>query len=97
LADLAILPRHLDGTLTTLRYHGPRRKVLALETADLVLTTYYTIVSDFGDKLSLLHAMEWYRVVLDEGNAEHDWQLSVPLIHPKLTSYDDKSQPSSEL
>ncbi|KAG0649190.1 ATP-dependent helicase GTA, partial [Hyphodiscus hymeniophilus] len=59
---------HLDGTLTTLRYHGPKRKTLMLEDADIVLTTYHTIVSDFGDKSSPLHAMEWYRVVLDEAH-----------------------------
>ncbi|KAE9374274.1 hypothetical protein N431DRAFT_213326 [Stipitochalara longipes BDJ] len=59
---------HLDGTLNTLRYHGPKRKLLPLEDADLVLTTYHTIVSDFSDKSSPLHGMEWYRVVLDEAH-----------------------------
>ncbi|PMD49328.1 uncharacterized protein K444DRAFT_622885 [Hyaloscypha bicolor E] len=62
------LSLHLDGSLTTLRYHGPKRKTLQLEDADIVLTTYHTIVSDFGDKSSPLHAMEWYRVVLDEAH-----------------------------
>jgi hypothetical protein len=37
-------------------------------------------VSDFGDKSSPLHAMEWYRVVLDEGICEHDGCVSSSLI-----------------
>jgi SNF2 family DNA or RNA helicase len=73
--DLNFHPRHLDGTLTTLRYHGPKRKTLVLEDADIILTTYHTIVSDFGDKSSPLHAMEWYRVVLDEGILEYEGDI----------------------
>lgn len=62
-------PRYLDRTFTTLRYHGLKRKTLALEDADIVLTTYHTIVSDFGDKPSLLYAIEWHKVVLDKGTS----------------------------
>ena len=71
MAQLTCKSRHLDGTLNTLRYHGPKRKLLPLEDADLVLTTYHTIVSDFDNKSSPLHKMHWYRLVLDEGKSTH--------------------------
>jgi len=71
MTQLTFNSRHLDGTLNTLRYHGPKRKLLPLEDADLVLTTYHTIVSDFGDKSSPLHKIAWYRLVLDEGTSTH--------------------------
>jgi len=54
------------------KYHGQRRRTLAsaIEEADIVITTYHTLVADFkeiGDKSSPLHEVEWFRVVLDEG------------------------------
>jgi SWI/SNF-related matrix-associated actin-dependent regulator of chromatin subfamily A3 len=60
---------HLDGTLKTIKYHGHKRKAFLpmLEDVDIVLTTYHTLVADFGEKSSPLHGIEWFRVVLDEG------------------------------
>jgi SWI/SNF-related matrix-associated actin-dependent regulator of chromatin subfamily A3 len=63
---------HLDGSIKALKFHGTERRSLALEieTADIVLTTYNTLSRDFdrkGAPPSLLHSVEWYRVVLDEG------------------------------
>lgn len=61
--------RHLDGTLKAVKYHGQKRKDLVpmMEETDIVLTTYHTLVADFGEKSSPLHEIEWFRVVLDEG------------------------------
>ena len=62
--------RHLDGSLNVLKYHGVKRKELVLphiQDADIVLTTYNTLVAEFGSKASPLHRLNWYRVVLDEG------------------------------
>jgi SWI/SNF-related matrix-associated actin-dependent regulator of chromatin subfamily A3 len=53
-----------------MKYHGQKRKTLAsmIEEADIVLTTYHTLVADFGEKSSPLHEVNFFRVVLDEGN-----------------------------
>jgi SNF2 family DNA or RNA helicase len=53
-----------------MKYHGQRRKTLVslIEEVDIVLTTYHTLVADFGEKSSPLHEVDWFRVVLDEGN-----------------------------
>lgn len=62
--------RHLGGTLTTVKYHGQKRKALAckIDEADIILTTYHTLVADFREKPSPLHEVNFFRVVLDEGN-----------------------------
>jgi SWI/SNF-related matrix-associated actin-dependent regulator of chromatin subfamily A3 len=39
-----------------------------IEEVDIVLTTYHTLVVDFDDKSNPIHTVEWFRVVLDEGN-----------------------------
>ncbi|KAH9209007.1 SNF2 family N-terminal domain-containing protein [Leptodontidium sp. 2 PMI_412] len=63
--------KHLDGSLHIVKYHGAKRREIALpqiEDADVVLTTYNTLVAEFGSKASPLHKLHWYRVVLDEGH-----------------------------
>lgn len=45
-----------------------------MEDSDVVITTYNTLAKEFSDrqgptKSSLLHDIEWYRVVLDEGTS----------------------------
>ncbi|PVH69330.1 hypothetical protein DL98DRAFT_554481 [Cadophora sp. DSE1049] len=63
--------KHLDGSLRVLKYHGAKRKEIALphiSDADVVLTTYNTLVAEFGSRSSHFHKASWYRVVLDEGH-----------------------------
>lgn len=38
----------------------------ALKAEDIVITTYATLAADHGGA-ALLYGMEWYRIVLDEG------------------------------
>jgi SWI/SNF-related matrix-associated actin-dependent regulator of chromatin subfamily A3 len=59
------------------KYHGRKRKtrISGIEEVDIVLTTYHTLVTDFGEKSSPLHEINWFRVVLDEGN-----QMQTPLL-----------------
>jgi SWI/SNF-related matrix-associated actin-dependent regulator of chromatin subfamily A3 len=61
----------LDGTLTTVKYHGQSRQHLVSRVydVDIVLTTYHTLAADSGPNNKALSEIEWYRVVLDEG----DW------------------------
>jgi SWI/SNF-related matrix-associated actin-dependent regulator of chromatin subfamily A3 len=66
--------RHLDGSMNYIVYHGIKRKSLKdeIQTADIVFTTYNTLVREFQQKRtqkqsSVLHEMDFYRIVLDEG------------------------------
>ncbi|KAK3349252.1 SNF2 family N-terminal domain-containing protein [Lasiosphaeria hispida] len=64
------IEEHTGQTLETVRYHGPLRQknIKALAKADLVITTYNTLATEFANKKSLLHKIHWYRVVLDEAH-----------------------------
>jgi SWI/SNF-related matrix-associated actin-dependent regulator of chromatin subfamily A3 len=55
--------------LKTIKYHGQYREtdVVKLCDADLVITTYHTLASDFGKKRNPLDDISWHRLVLDEG------------------------------
>lgn len=62
-----------------MKYHGRGRKqhLADIGQFEIVITTYNTIAREYGIEQdrghpSPLHGVEWYRVVLDEGNLESD-------------------------
>jgi SNF2 family DNA or RNA helicase len=65
--------RHFDEptlrALKTIKYHGQHRQLAIKDVgaADIVITTYHTLASDFAGTKSVLRNLEWYRLVLDEG------------------------------
>lgn len=64
--------RHLlPETLSVHKYHGPKRDtdVLRLREYDLILTTYATVSTEFSGGTSVLHRMNFFRLVLDEGRS----------------------------
>jgi SNF2 family DNA or RNA helicase len=74
------IDRHFDHRndkgLTIIKYHGQGREtnIEKLRNADVVITTYHTLASDFLGKRNYakgtrnpLKDIEWYRLVLDEG------------------------------
>jgi len=66
------------NALRQMRFHGPNRpqNVDAFTAPDIVVTTYATLAAD-QDTRGLLYRMEWYRVVLDEG----EFHGLFPLVH----------------
>ncbi|KAF2261163.1 hypothetical protein CC78DRAFT_471061 [Lojkania enalia] len=60
----------ISGSLKTIKYHGQYREtdVDRLRDADLVITTYHTLASDFASRKNPLNGIAWYRLVLDEAH-----------------------------
>ena len=72
--------RYTGGSLSVHIFHGPNRLKDARKLADhdLVITTYATLVADYGGKKGAanlgslknpLAAVDWYRIVLDESHS----------------------------
>ena len=62
--------RHiLPNIFTVHKYHGPKRETnpAKLRNFDIVFRTYATIAVEFCKGVSLIHQLEYYRLVLDEG------------------------------
>lgn len=68
-------------------FHGEQKPqgYKPLIDTDLVLTTYSTLASDYK-KSGLLHKMEWYRVVLDEGKIKSFLPLGTEIV-AKVTQH----------
>jgi SWI/SNF-related matrix-associated actin-dependent regulator of chromatin subfamily A3 len=68
------MDRHFQNrvfdALTMIKYHGTNRQnnMTKLCDADLVITTYHTLASDFTSNKNLLNDIAWYRLVLDEAH-----------------------------
>lgn len=61
----------LPNILTVHKYHGPKREtdLTELRNFDIVFTTYATIAAEFCKGVSLIHQLEYYRLVLDEAHS----------------------------
>jgi hypothetical protein len=65
------LSRHtLPGSINMQLYHGPKRNATLKElaNADILLTTFETVSSDFVASETLRN-ISWFRIVLDEGKS----------------------------
>ncbi|KAI9688916.1 MAG: hypothetical protein M1822_001273 [Bathelium mastoideum] len=98
--------RHIaEGFLNTVKFHGNRRETnpRALSVADVVLTTFSTLIKDY-QKQKVLHHVAWFRIILDEAHwirnqetvqfravnaldADRRWCLTGTPFHNKLEDW----------
>ncbi|KAK8130900.1 SNF2 family N-terminal domain-containing protein [Apiospora sp. TS-2023a] len=65
------ITRHIyPGAINYEVYHGQGRQEIGarLSEVDLVLTTYGTVMVEYGKRDSILYRYNWYRLVLDEAH-----------------------------
>ncbi|KAL1650612.1 hypothetical protein SLS61_005861 [Didymella pomorum] len=81
--------------LKTFKYHGQKRRcsVESLRNADLVITTYHTLASDYSNAKGLLNQVEWYRLVLDEERAQYNQTQKIMMraVKNQAESFDNHS------
>lgn len=68
MTDIGVARHVRQHTLKTCVFHGKTRPTFSAGLADydLVLTTYATLSAEYKNR-RVLHNVEWYRIVLDEG------------------------------
>lgn len=71
--------RHIyPGNMTFYKYHGRQRQQdanLVFE-RDVVFSTYATLASEPSRGIGILNSVEWFRIVLDEGEPTPSSQAS---------------------
>lgn len=84
-ADLVNTLRHIQQDyISIFKYHGSGRQDKALRCfeSDIVFTTYKTMIgeqqSKDASKTKILHNIEWFRIILDEGNNLPDECRHIP-------------------
>ena len=81
-------PRHVkSNTLRVCRFHGKPRPASPADLADydVILTTYATLSAEYKNR-KVLHRVDWYRIVLDEGKPttpNRDGNLVHTILTPK--------------
>ena|SRR5947207_12923742 len=72
--------RHIiPGTLNVHKCHGPSRTTNLSELLkfDVILTTYSTLTTDFCRRSSILHQINWFRLILDESIQIYTHEASI--------------------
>jgi SWI/SNF-related matrix-associated actin-dependent regulator of chromatin subfamily A3 len=61
------------------KYHGPKRELdtLKLVDFDIIFTTYATVAVEFRQYSNVLHSINWFRIVLDEGRSANSVLFSL--------------------
>ncbi|KPM36026.1 hypothetical protein AK830_g10539 [Neonectria ditissima] len=68
------ISKHIGDAIKVIKYHGASRERRAniLSQADIVLTTYQTLATDFQNPpQAILYSIGWFRIVLDEAHYIH--------------------------
>lgn len=74
---------YLEQGVKVIKYHSSDRPkdIEQIADSDIVITTYSTLTAEhqIKTKQSLLHSVDWYRVVLDEGRPRppHSYPFSI--------------------